>query len=51
MKPFDRKIVLENGREFCGYGFGADREQIGEIVFNTMPLGAKTEKFLQPANK
>ena len=39
MKPFDRKIVLENGREFCGYGFGADREQIGEIVFNTSMVG------------
>ena len=39
MKPFDRKIVLENGREFCGYGFGADREQMGEIVFNTSMVG------------
>ena len=35
MKPFTKKIVLENGREFYGYGFGADREVINEIVFNT----------------
>ena len=35
MKPFTKKIVLENGREFYGYGFGADREAINEIVFNT----------------
>ena len=26
MKPFTKKIVLESGREFYGYGFGADRE-------------------------
>ena len=25
MKAFTKKIVLENGREFYGYGFGADR--------------------------
>lgn len=35
MKPFTKKIVLENGREFYGYGFGADREAVHEIVFNT----------------
>ena len=35
MKPFTKKIVLESGREFYGYGFGADREATGEIVFNT----------------
>ena len=29
MKPFTKKIVLENGREFYGYGFGADRDQLG----------------------
>ena len=32
MKAFTKKIVLENGREFYGYGFGADREAINEIV-------------------
>ena len=39
MKPFTKKIVLENGREFYGYGFGADREAINEIIFNTSMVG------------
>ena len=39
MKPFDKKIVLENGLEFYGYGFGADREAVHEIVFNTSMVG------------
>ena len=41
MKPFTKKIVLENGREFYGYGFGADREVINEIVFNTSMGGIR----------
>lgn len=36
---FTKKIVLENGREFYGWGFGADREAINEIVFNTSMVG------------
>ena len=67
MKPFTKKIVLENGREFYGYGFGADREAINEIVFNTSMVGyqeimsdpntfliyfsKKAEKDKQSANK
>ena len=39
MKAFTKKIVLENGREFYGYGFGSDREAINEIVFNTSMVG------------
>lgn len=39
MKPFTKKIVLENGREFYGYGFGANREAIHEIVYNTSMAG------------
>lgn len=39
MKPFDKKLVLENGLEFYGYGFGADREVVNEIVFNTSMVG------------
>lgn len=38
-KKFDRKIVLENGQEFYGYGFGANIEAINEIVFNTSMVG------------
>ena len=40
MKPFDKKIILENGREFYGYGFGAmNKTVINEIVFNTSMVG------------
>ena len=39
MKPFNKKIVLENGAEFYGYGFGADKEAVNEIVFNTSMVG------------
>ncbi len=39
MKPFDKKIVLENGLEFYGYGFGANKEAVNEIVFNTSMVG------------
>lgn len=39
MKPFNKKIVLENGQEFYGYGFGADKEAVNEIVFNTSMVG------------
>ncbi len=39
MKPYNKKIVLENGTEFLGYSFGADREAINEIVFNTSMVG------------
>lgn len=39
MKPYDKKIVLENGREFYGYGFGANKTVINEIVFNTSMVG------------
>lgn len=35
----ERKIVLENGREFYGYAFGAIKETICEIVFNTSMVG------------
>ncbi len=39
MKPYTKKIVLENGREFYGYGFGASKETINELVFNTSVVG------------
>ena len=38
-REYDRKIVLEDGTEFYGYGFGADRDTIAEIVFNTSMVG------------
>lgn len=39
MKYFNKKIVLEDGEEYLGYGFGADVESICEIVFNTSMVG------------
>ena len=35
MQSFNKKIVLEDGLEMLGYGFGADKEAVCEIVFNT----------------
>ena len=39
MKACNKKIVLEDGEEYLGYGFGADKEAICEIVFNTSMVG------------
>ncbi|MBQ5865815.1 MAG: glutamine-hydrolyzing carbamoyl-phosphate synthase small subunit [Oscillospiraceae bacterium] len=38
-RHYNRKIILEDGAEFYGYGFGADWETIAEIVFNTSMAG------------
>ncbi len=39
MEKFNKKIVLEDGEEYYGYGFGANKESICEIVFNTSMVG------------
>lgn len=39
MKPFTKKLVLENGKEFPGYGFGSNRTAVCELVFNTSMVG------------
>ena len=39
MKKLDRKLILEDGSEYYGYGFGSGNERITEIVFNTSPVG------------
>ena len=36
---YNKKLVFENGREFLGYGFGADVETVQEVVFNTSCVG------------
>ncbi len=36
---FTKKIILEDGSEYLGYGFGADSEKFAEIVFNTSMAG------------
>ena len=38
-RKFDRKIVLEDGQEFYGYGFGSRAEKVCEVVFNTSMVG------------
>ena len=39
MRAFDRKLVLEDGSEYPGYGFGADCGRVCEVVFNTSMTG------------
>ena len=39
MKRPEKKLVLENGQEFYGVGFGADCRRVCEIVFNTSVVG------------
>ena len=39
MKSFNRKLVLEDGGEYCGYGFGSPCQRICELVFNTSMVG------------
>ena len=36
---FNRKIILEDGQEYYGYGFGAGGDKVLEIVFNTSMVG------------
>ena len=38
-KEFTRKIILEDGHEFCGYSFGATSDKVAELVFNTSMAG------------
>ena len=38
-KQHDTKLVLENGTQFYGSGFGARRETVCEIIFNTSMVG------------
>lgn len=38
-KPADRKLVLEDGEEYFGRGFGADKDGVFEVVFNTSVVG------------
>ena len=49
MKPFTKKLVLENGSEFLGYGYGANVERVCEIVFNTSVVGYQ-EILSDPSN-
>ena len=39
IRNFNRKIILEDGQEYYGYGFGAAGDKVLEIVFNTSMVG------------
>lgn len=39
VKEYNKKIILEDGQEYYGYGFGASEERVCEIVFNTSMVG------------
>ncbi len=39
LKIFDRKLVLADGSEYYGYGFGGSDTRVCEIVFNTSLVG------------
>lgn len=39
MESMMKKLVLENGSEYPGRGFGADCEKVCELVFNTSMVG------------
>lgn len=39
IRSYDCKIVLEDGSEYRGYRFGANRDSVCEIVFNTNMVG------------
>ena len=36
---YNRKLILEDGTEYYGYGFGSNSERVLEIVFNTSMVG------------
>ena len=35
----EARLILSDGTEFCGWSFGYDRSQAGEVVFNTAMTG------------
>ena len=45
----NKKLVLENGAVFAGFGFGSDNEAIAELVFNTSVVGYQ-EILSDPSN-
>ncbi|MBO5060717.1 MAG: glutamine-hydrolyzing carbamoyl-phosphate synthase small subunit [Clostridia bacterium] len=38
-RKYDRKLVLEDGSEYYGYGFGGNCEKVCELIFNTSMAG------------
>ena len=38
-RQFDRKLILEDGSQYYGYGFGATCDRVCEIAFHTSMSG------------
>ncbi|MBQ6895046.1 MAG: carbamoyl phosphate synthase small subunit, partial [Clostridia bacterium] len=38
-KIFDRKLVLEDGTQYLGFGFGGKKSSVCEVVFDTSMVG------------
>ena len=38
-QSYTRKIILETGEEYLGFGFGAEIDRVVELVFNTSMVG------------
>lgn len=38
-RNYDRKLILEDGEEYLGYGFGARVDRVCELVFDTSMIG------------
>lgn len=47
-KSYDRKLILEDGSEYLGYGFGSASEKKLELVLNTSMVGYQ-EIFSDPS--
>ena len=39
VEQFNRKLILENGEEYFGFGFGSNEERVCELIFNTSVVG------------
>lgn len=50
MEKWNKKLLLEDGSQFYGYGFGSQEEKITEIVFNTAPLGIRRSFLIHPTH-
>lgn len=44
----NRKIVLQDGRELYGKSFGAERDTVCELVFNTSMVGYRRSFPIRP---
>ncbi len=48
-REFNKKLILEDGSEYYGVGFGANVEKVFEVVFNTSMFGYQ-EIVAEPSN-